>query len=294
MSDAEIPAGTIVVGVDGSQQALDALDWAVEQAAAERRAITLAHAVTPLDGVWLQPEVLDSTLHVTGVPSGSQAILDQARGHAAKRAPGVEVTEVLRVQDPRDLLLELGREAAMVVLGSRGRGPVRSLLLGSVGVALTRRAPCPVVVHRPHEESERHGVLVGVDASERSLPVLEFGYRVAAQRGLPLRVVLCHWDRPVDPTGSAVIATPVPSLEDERLALAEAVAGLGEKYPEVRAHTEVVRGLARAVLALQTERSDLMVLGSHHGGLPTELMFGSITTDVLEHASCPVAVVPVG
>lgn len=294
MSTYDVPVGTIVVGVDGSRQAEQALEWAVDQASAERRALTLAHAIPPLQGVWLDPAGVDHRIGLGGVQAEAEHLLEQARDLVSRRAPGLEVHEVLRVADPRQLLLDLGAEATMVVLGSRGRGPVRSLLLGSVGVALTRHAPCPVVVHRPWQRGRvRHGVLVGVDATERSLPVLEFGYRVAAQRDLPLQVVLCHWDRPVDPTGSVVLATPLPSLEEERLALAEAVAGLSEKFPEVRARVEVARGMARVVLAARSERMDLVVLGAHHGGLPTELLFGSVTTDVVEHAACPVAVVPV-
>ena len=83
----------------------------------------------------------------------------------------------------------------MLVLGSRGRGQLRSLLLGSVGVALVRHARCPVVVHRPgHAGTVRDGIVVGADATEESLPVLEFAYREASLRKLPLTVLYSYWD----------------------------------------------------------------------------------------------------
>ena len=59
---------------------------------------------------------------------------------------------------------------------------------------LVRHAYCPVVVHRPGIRTRRNGVLVGVDASPESQPVLEFAYREASLRDLPLTVLHCYWD----------------------------------------------------------------------------------------------------
>lgn len=87
------------------------------------------------------------------------------------------------IADPREVLLELSPNAAMVVLGSRGLGQLRSLLLGSVGIALVRHAYCPIVVHRPGSVGTvRNGIVVGVEASEESHPVLKFAYREASLR----------------------------------------------------------------------------------------------------------------
>ena len=72
----------------------------------------------------------------------------------------------------------------MVVLGSRGRGPMRTLLLRSVGVAVTKHAECPVVVVRPGNRGlVRNGVLVGADGSEHSQE--HAGVRLPP--GLPVR-----------------------------------------------------------------------------------------------------------
>ena len=141
--------GTIVVGVDGSPSARRALAWAADQAACERRPITLVHAVGPQGGVWMDQAGFDTRVGLEHMQTASQRLLADARADVARRAPELEVHEILRVADPRDVLLDLSREAAMVVVGSRGRGPMRTLLLGSVGVAVTRHAECPVVVLRP-------------------------------------------------------------------------------------------------------------------------------------------------
>ncbi len=213
-----------------------------------------------------------------------QRLLAEARADVTRRAPQLEVREVVRVADPRDLLRELSQEAAMVVLGSRGRGPMRTLLLRSVGVAVTKHAECPVVVVRPGNRGlVRNGVLVGADGSERSQSTLEFAYRQASLCGLPLTVVHCHASAAMDRTAA----------EEERLLLAESVAGMAEKFPDVRVRTEVARGLADACLVWMAERMDMVVVGSHHGGPGSELLLGSVTTSVVEHATCAVAVVPI-
>lgn len=252
METTVIPSGTVVVGVDGSPSCERALDWAIDHATRERRHLTLAHGLDPMhrDG----PDVLR-----------------QARERVHEVAPGLAVHEALWPSDPRVALLELAERAAMVVVGSRGRGPVRSLLLGSVGLAVTRHAACPVVVVRPgHPGVVRHGVLVGLDASERCRPVLELGYRQASLRDLPLTIL--H-------------ATPA---WDAGLDVGEAVAGLAEKFPDVRARTQVVHEDPAVALARESQRMDLVVLGAHHGGP----LHGSVTNAVVEHAACPVAVVP--
>jgi nucleotide-binding universal stress UspA family protein len=289
----DTPSGTIVVGVDGSPSSARAVAWAVTQAAAEHRAITLVHAlhaVTPtsMDAATVPPQEAQEAVRATG-----HQVLAQARAEAERRSPGLEVHEVLRSEDPRELLLELSREAALVVLGSRGRGKLRSLLLGSVGVALVRHAHCPVVVHRPsHPGTVRHGVLVGADGSEESRVVLEFAYREASLLDLPLTVLHCAWDMNTGTGTGYTMAEPIIDVETERLQLAESMAGMAEKYPEVRVSTEMVRNLPHEALVRMSERMNLTVVGAHQAGRLAQLMLGSVSVAVVEHAKSPVAVVP--
>ena len=231
-----IPAGTVLVGLDGSPSSDRALDWAIDHAVREHRQLTLVHGLEPM--------------HEHGEAT---EILQRARLHCREVAPDLAVHEALWTADPRVVLHDLGTAAATVVVGSHGRGPVRSLLLGSVGLSVTRHAPCPVVVVRPyHPGVVRNGVLVLAD--ERSRPVVEYAFRQAALRDLPLTIL---------------------RSADDALGVAEAIAGLGEKFPEVR--TRTVTGDA----AHESARMDLLVVGSGDVG-------------VVGHAECPVAVVPLG
>jgi nucleotide-binding universal stress UspA family protein len=218
MENTVIPAGTVVVGLDGSPSSDQALDWAIGLARREHRQLTLAHGLEPMHE-----------------PSEAFEILERARGRCHDVAPDLSVHTALRKADPRVVLRDLGDRAAAVVVGSHGRGPVTSRLLGSVGLSVTRRAPCPVVVVRPHHP----GTVRNGQASLRDLPLT------------------------------------ILSVADDGLAVAEAVAGLAEKFPDVRSRTVV------GDPADESARMDLVVVAVAHAG-------------VVERAECPVAVVPVG
>ncbi len=293
MEITKIPSGTIVVGVDGSPSSERALDWAIEQAGLEHRPLTLAHGVGPGHTAWMDQSGFDHRLVLDAMHEDARAVLDAARAQVTQRAPALEVHEVLRLADPRQTLFELSEEAEMVVVGSRGRGPVSTLLLGSVSVAVVRHASCPVVVLRPLNRGEvRRGVLVGADGTARSLPTLEFAYRQASLRNLPLTVMHCFWDARSAAAGSGLVGAGGVDLEDERRVLAESVSGMGEKFPEVHVTTELARGMADDCLIRAGQRMDMVVVGSHLKHPTSGALYGSVAAAVVEHASCIVAVVP--
>jgi nucleotide-binding universal stress UspA family protein len=269
--------GTIVVGVDGSVASTRALHWAARQAAAERRAVTLVHTIGAPTPAYIDAAVVDAGEAGQALHDEGHRVLEVARSDVQRWAPELDVVDVLELGDPADVLAQMSESAAMVVVGSRGRGPVRSRLLGSVGVALVRRAGCPVVVVRPgHRGAVRNGVLVGHDARPESQPVLELAYREASLHDLPLMILHAGGQS-----------------DAEHLALAEAVAGMTEKYPDVVVTTRVVDEAPEAVLVRLAARMDLLVVGSHQAGGFERLRNVSVSIAVVEHATCPVAVVPV-
>jgi nucleotide-binding universal stress UspA family protein len=248
------------------------------------------HAVTP---AYTDAAVADVSQARAALDAEGRKVLDAARTQVQRAEPELEVHEVFDLADPRELLLQLSDSAAMVVVGSRGRGKVRTLLLGSVSVALVRHAHCPVVVVRPGNRGlVRNGVVVGVDASELSRPVLEFAYRQASLRALPL-TVLHTWRDILAGTTAAYLANLDPiDIENERVALAEAVAGMADKYPDVHVTTDLATGLPEEALVHLGERMDLIVVGAHQKRVFDRAFRGSVSVEVVEHAHCPVAVVP--
>ena len=289
----KIKPGTIVVGVDGSESAAKALDWAAEQARVERRQITLVHAVGAVSPAWIDAAVAEPREANLSLRQHAHALLTEARERIEGRAPEVEVQEVFRLEDPREVLLELSATAEMVVLGSHGRGPVRRLLLGSVGVALARHSECPVVIHRPGKTGAvRHGVAVGADGSPESRTVLEFAFRQAALHDLPLLVSYSAWDSRGMFVPGYPVSDPEANETEDRLLLSESMAGLAEKYPDVRAQVELSHGMPESTLMQLTEKMNLVVLGAHRRNFADRFLHGSVSVAVLERAGCPVAVVP--
>jgi len=137
---------TIVVGVDGSAHAEAALEFALEEAALRGGPLRIVSAWElpssfAVGGVYT-PEVFDV------FPQEAQIILSKALARAAELQPAVPVEGKVIEGPAAAALLEEARDAAMLVVGSRGRGGFASLLLGSVTQQVVHHAPCPVVVVR--------------------------------------------------------------------------------------------------------------------------------------------------
>jgi nucleotide-binding universal stress UspA family protein len=226
--------------------------------------------------------------------AGGRELVRSAAAELAERSPSLDVVERVTTGDPRSALLDAAADgAATVVVGSRGRGPVASALLGSVSAFVARHAPCPVVVVRPHHPGKvRRGVLVGADATPGSPEVLEAAFRTASERALPLTVLHVVWEGPAGAGVAAALADE--DLDEAQLAVAEALAGLREKYPDVHARVLHTDGIPAARLVTESEHMDLVVVGRHDRGLLNRLVQGSVSLSVVEHAQCPVLVVPIG
>lgn len=294
----EVPVGTVVVGYDGSDPSKDALRWAADEADLEGRALTIVSVVQTLTGYelsalaniaggWSPPHEIREAIH-----RHAQEELDAAEAALRQSMPGLRVGTVLREGDARQVLLELSRDAACLFVGSRGRGPIASLLLGSVGVAVARAAACPVFVIRPfHAEHGRRGVLVGTDCGELTRPTLEFAYRQAALRDLPLTVLYCVGGVEAMYGTGALLDDSAAGYDQERRELAEAIAGMAEKFPEVHVAAHLALGAADVCLVNESPHQDLVVVGHHHGSSVADLVrLGSFVAPVVENSRCPVAI----
>lgn len=291
----DVPAHTIVVGTDGSDTADRAVAWAARQAQAEGRDLTVVTAVgvmgTPAM-FWIEQAGLDSQLAMEQVRAEAEQLLTESARRALEVAPGIEVRGVVAERDPRDALLGLAQEAAQVVVGSRGRGPVASLLLGSVAHALSRDARCPVVVVRPDDDTdgtERSGIVVGVGRRGTSSAALQYAYRQASLHGRPLRVVHCIWDARAT---SGTVGADEEGYDAERLLLAETVAGMSETYPDVAVETALERGMVDRTLVRLGQHAELIVVGAKRRGRVSGLVRGRTASVVAEQSSSVVAIIP--
>jgi nucleotide-binding universal stress UspA family protein len=138
---------TIIVGVDGSPSSEGALDWALEEAAL-RGARVVALAVSPLP--WSLGYDPVAKVDRDEVAAGRRAEVEAAVAASRTRvgaSPDLEVEAHVQLDErPAFVLITAAAEADLLVVGSRGRGGFRGLLLGSVSTACVHHAPCPVVV----------------------------------------------------------------------------------------------------------------------------------------------------
>lgn len=203
--------------------------------------------------------------------------------------PGVAVAARLVFAAPVPAIL--GGPAELVVLGGRGQGRAHRVLGGSVSVAVSARARCPVVVIRPLREGapgrSTARVVVGLDGSQLSAPVLEFALRAAAQRGIGLTAVHACF-----PPGSSGHAGGGAATKETvaGATVATALAACRKRFPAVDVVSRLVDRPAGAAIVAESAGA-LAVVGSR-GRVPCAgALSGSVSQDVLRHATSPVAVV---
>jgi len=280
--------GSIVVGIDGSENADLALDWAAAEATRQNLPLHLLHAVN-ID--WLVAAALIS--EPRDRPDVDEE-LDRACSRARGAFPDLRVTAQATTGSPAHDLVEASRSARQVVIGAHGRGRSR-VALGSVATAVTAHASCPVVVVRPYASPDQahEPVVVGVDGSAVSERAIDFALEHANRVGTSLVVVHAWWLDFVDGTVVTTPDSPQWNRARQRMELnvAESLGGHRERYPEVEVSTQFVQARPAVALSRASRKASLLVMGSRGRGGFSGLLLGSASREVLMHANSPVAVI---
>jgi nucleotide-binding universal stress UspA family protein len=283
----------ITVGVDGSAESLAAVDWAADEAVLRGMPLRLVHA-------WLwQPLEVPVVQDREAQAQSAQAILREAETRVAGRHPRLAFTSEVVPDTTVSALLGEAERAAMVVLGSRGHGPLVGFLLGSYGQQVIAASPRPVVSVRAVRDRvvpDGDDVVVGQQGSpEDSAEVLRFAFRAAAARGAAVRAVRA-WSLPpiyAYSPGSLRLADEAGGLVPfEEKALREALAPWRDRFPDVPVVEHVEMGSGGQVLLAAAAGARLLVVGRRTRHSPIGTRIGSVAHAALHHASCPVAVVP--
>ncbi|MFF7451550.1 MULTISPECIES: universal stress protein [unclassified Streptomyces] len=284
----------LVVGVDGSDSSLVAVDWAVDEAARLGLPLRLVNA-----SKWERYEgpALPGDLDRTPGRVLVENILGAAVERARRRNPGVQVTGEALGDEPADALLREGHNASLLVTGSRGRGEVTGLLLGSVSLAVAARANCPVIVIRGDKAGlagSHERILLGVGDHATSGEAVRFAFREAEARACALDVVRA-WRCPAHETADhpLLAGDPAHQHEEEASAVLDAVLrDAVREHPDVRVHRATAEGPARKVLLKRSAAADLVIIGAKRRHGHYGLQLGPVGHTLLHHAECPVAVVP--
>jgi nucleotide-binding universal stress UspA family protein len=202
-----------------------------------------------------------------------------------------EINAELFYSAPVPTLVDLSKEAQMLVVGCRGQGALRSALLGSVSTGLVHHAHCPVaVIHDEVPSSVQPAnlpVLVGIDGSPASELATAIAFDEASWRGVEL-VALHAWSDADMWTVSSMEWSSMEHKADE--VLAERLAGFQERYPDVTVRRLVVWDQPARHIVDRSESAQLVVVGSHGRGGFAGMLLGSVSTAVVHAAQIPVIV----
>lgn len=269
--------GPVVVGVDRSAGARDAVAWAADLASVWGSVLHLVHAV-PGEPV------------TTGSLPWLDALLD-----TAQRAGGARPRAELLRGDPVEALTERGADARLLVLGSYGEGARAGMLAGTAALALVGHGACPVAVVRgrsPQVPPPSTGpVLVGVDGSPAGRAALDLAAEIAVALGAPLVAVHTWTDVTSGPSGTvrrpeahAVLAAEGAAHLDAELATTTAA------HPALAVERHVVEDTPLRALLDRADGARLLVVGNRGPDRRTGMLGGSTSRALVEFAACTVVV----
>ncbi len=291
----------IIVGVDGSPVSKLAVDWAAHNAAMRNTALTVVHIQeSPLltngaaDPMLAPIPMLPA--HLELLENQGREILDDALKTveaSTKQAGPINVNTESMTGSPVSTLVDLSKNAEMVVVGGRDLGRLDRLLLGSVTTGLVHHAHCPVaVIHDKEPPIQLHPskgpVVVGIDGSPASESATAIAFDEASRRGAELIALHACNDTTAAFQFGDFDWSAVKSQRAELLS--ERLAGWQERYPDVLVRRMVAfNGPARELIE-QSESAQLVVVGSHGRGGFARMVLGSVSTAVAQSARAPVIV----
>ncbi|MEO5898625.1 MAG: universal stress protein [Ilumatobacteraceae bacterium] len=277
----------IVVGVDGSPHAADALRWAVRESKLRAAELT---AVLVWDYLGQHHPDGSTGFHTDFDAAAATRSIDSY----VAAALGPEAAGLVHAQAvfglPAGGLLEASESAALLVLGARGRGGFRELLLGSVSQRCLHEAPCPVAIIRsgPTDAAAGFGrVVVGVDGSSHGSAALDWAAREASLRHAHLRVVhACATNVAGVPFLPSQVSLPEVANK-EALALLEHAVSNAQTPDGLVIELVAASGSPAKALLDASHDADLVVVGRAGRSLWTGLVLGSVATQISHHSRIP-------
>lgn len=288
-SGVTVTANGVVVGADGSDHGKAAIRWAAGAAGAYGLPLTVLFARPDATAV---PELVSDPTGVLG-----DAVAEAQNGH-----PGLEVRALQMPESPVESLLVASETADFLVLGSRGIGGFRGLLLGSTTLNVMPYAECPVVVIHSHIEDEQPEipegegnpgqVVLGYDGSTAANRAAAFAFRHADAIGCGVVVVTVDPARTEPESREVDPSAALPGSDTG--AFSSPVIVTAEAFPDVPVSFVAGIGRPAEVLISEAQGAELLVVGSRGIGGFAKLVMGSVSQKVVAHASCPVAVLHEG
>jgi nucleotide-binding universal stress UspA family protein len=290
----------VVIAYDQTPHSKRALAEAAREAASRGTGLRIVHAYTtderlpmgPFTTVVPTPDFEQTNRH------DAEEILEEVAAQTKNEHPALAIQTRAVPGDAPSAILAEASTAALLVVGSRGRGGFSGLLLGSTSQRVLADAPCPVIVTHDASCESRGWIMVGLDTDEPGAEVLEFAFETADRRGTGL-IAANVWSEPWTMSQAARRGDEdgVAYEQAHTDRLKELLDPWQRKYPDVavvtRVYTSVSPGAAGSCLVEASKTVDLLVLGMRsEAGHRHANRLGPVTHTALHHAFCPVAVVP--
>lgn len=274
--------GPVVCGYDGSRDARRAVAWAAQWArdhGASLRIISADRAVG----------------RVVAFDETARANVEGAmRDQLAELTQDVDATFSVIADSPVGALIEAGRGASAIIVGSRGLTAREDFAMGSTSAGVVEHATCPVIVITPRTPDTPSGgpVVLAADGSKANDPAAAFAFAQAERRGTSVRAV--HTVEVPKLPGASLfdLDTLAESVlaEDEQ-EVTDALAPHDARHPGVDLELILVVGDPATTIADEASGASLLVTGSRgHGGF-AGMLLGSVSRRLLQTAPCAVAVI---
>ncbi len=285
----------IIVGVDESDRSKDAAALAALLARGTDAEIVLVCAY-PYDDL---PGRGAHTDYRQYLREDAEAALERAKAGIGD-TPRMRTLAVVEVSPAKGIQAVATQEgASLIVIGSSARAGAGHVFAGTTAERLLHGAPCPVAVaprgFHSHVPGDIATIAVGYDGSVEAKAALAGARTIARVRGARLRLVEVldsAWlGTPAMMQGPGFIMTPDSLEARARNYLTEAAESLA---PDVPTEPVVAIGAPEQVLAEESHKADLVVVGSRGYGPLRAVLLGSVSGRLVREAACPVVVVPRG
>lgn len=278
-TNTDLPAGAVLAGVDGSDNALTAVRWAAAEAASRRAPLVLLHAAPYLDADAGPRELR----HARGV-------LGRALGEAEHYLDKDQVRTEFVAGEPVRTLAEASAGAALLALGLTGTGGLDEILLGSTTLALSGRARCPLVGVRqwptPVGDDGAGFVLLGLSSVHADADAVEMAFELADRRKRDLVVLHARHG-----SGQAPGTYDDHAPARQQIMLAWDLRGWRHRYNKVAVRYELPDGQPATELLRYSGRADAVVVGSRKRGPAARALLGSTGRTILRYSPVPAIVI---
>lgn len=276
----------VVVGVNGSAEALAAVEFAATEAATRGTYLRIVHAASRPVHWGLRA---DATCPPPWRPE-VETLMNAAQERAHGKVHGLTVSTVVLAEDPIAALVHQARDAAVLVVGRRSR-PLAKIRSTSVVAHIASHVSCPVVVAQGVSEAAAN-IVVGIGDAPASEAALAFAFAEADARHTGVTAIHAFRApvlaaRGVD--GGVAVVDEVESNAVAARTLSEALAGWRNCYPDIEVRRTVPEGSAADALVQASIWAQMLVIGTE-GGPATAV--SHIIHEVVRRALCPVAIVP--